>query len=397
MSGRDDRTSAPAVSLWLGAVLAIAMTSLQVVPVLAPAVAADAGLPPAFVGWYSAGVWTVAMAGTAIAPALVARIGAWSASQGCLMLCVLGLVAAASGHPLGLLAAAALIGIAHGIEGPVASHLLSEHVPPSRRPLWFSIKQTGVQVGALLASAALPPIAALAGWRTAALTAALLAAVGLIALIQPRFAYRDVQPPPASYRRPGMRALFAREPVLRQLAVAAAAFGAMQVCLNSFFVTFAVSERAASLVEAGAWLATAQAGGLVGRVLWGWIGSRARATWPLLIILGVVMASCSMLLGLHGTSLAPLLLWPLLFTFGISASGWNGLLLAEVARLVPVHEAGSATAAVLMVMTVGLVAGPILFSAIAVAASFATAFMVWAGVGAIGVSSLLAARSAQGS
>lgn len=397
MPVRDDRTSAPAVSLWLGVVLAIAMTSLQVVPVLAPAVAADTGLSPAFVGWYSAGVWTVAMAGTAVAPALVARFGAWSASQICLLSCALGLVAAASGHPIGLLAAAALIGIAHGLEGPVASHLLSEHVPPQRRPLWFSIKQTGVQVGAVVASAALPAIAAVAGWRTAALAAALLAGFGLIALIQPKRVYRDVQPPPASYRRLGMRALFEREPVLRHLAVTAAAFGAIQVCLNSFFVTYAVSERDASLVEAGAWLAAAQTGGLIGRVLWGWVSTRARATWPLLIGLGIVMASCSMLLGLRGTTLETLLLWPLLFTFGISASGWNGLLLAEVARLVPVHEAGSATAAVLMVMTIGLVAGPILFSAIAVSASFANAFMVWAGVGAIGVVSLLAARPVHGS
>lgn len=391
-----DRTSAPAASLWLGAVLAIAMGSLQVVPVLAPAVAPDAGLPPAFVGWYSAAVWTVAMLGTAAAPAVVARIGGWRASQSCLVLCAAGVIVASTGHPFALVAAAALIGVAHGLEGPVASHLLAEHVPADRRPLWFSIKQTGVQAGALVASAALPPIAAVAGWRTAAWVAAAIAAVGVVALGLPRRRYLDVQPPPASYRRQGVRAVLRGQRLLRHLSVAAAAFGAIQVCLNSFFVTYAVTERGASLVQAGAWLAAAQAGGLVGRVAWGWIGNRPRATWPLLIGLGIMMASCALLLGARGATLEPVMLWPLLVAFGMSASGWNGLLLAEVARLVPVHEAGSATAAVLMVMTIGLVAGPIVFSAIAQSASFGLAFMIWAGVAAVGVASLLAARSATG-
>jgi hypothetical protein len=61
---------------------------------------------------------------------------------------------------------------------------------------------------------------------------------------------------------------------------------------------------------------------------------------------------------------------------------------------VPVPEAGEATAAVLVVLTAGLVAGPLLFSTLASATSFANAFAVWTLVAAAGVVGLASARPA---
>ena len=66
-------SNAPAVSLWLSGVMALAVLSMQVVPVLAPAIAASAGLSPAFIGAWSAGVWTAALVGTLAAPPLLVR------------------------------------------------------------------------------------------------------------------------------------------------------------------------------------------------------------------------------------------------------------------------------------------------------------------------------------
>jgi predicted MFS family arabinose efflux permease len=101
------------------------------------------------------------------------------------------------------------------------------------------------------------------------------------------------------------------------------------------------------------------------------------------------MAACSLLLGLRGPQ------WLLLVVFGLSASGWNGIFLAEVARQVPPAQAGLATAAVLVMMTLGLVLGPLVFSAVAARCSFATAFAAWGGVGLLGVAALLQARRLQ--
>ncbi len=386
---------AASVSLWLAAVMAMAVLCLQVVPVLAPTIAAEAALPPTFVGAYGGGLWAAALISTAAAPALLARFGGWSLAQACLWLCVAGVLAATSGHPAGLLLAALLIGLGHGLEGPVASHLLAASVPVPRRPLWFSIKQAGVQLGAVGASLSLPLVAVQLGWRAAAGWAAGATAVLALLLLWPRRAHPVPRTEAGSGNPLAALAALQRMPVLRWLAVAAAAFGAVQICLNSFFVTFAVNERGASLVAAGAWLAAAQMGGLVGRVFWGWRGNRMPSVMPLLLALGAGMSLCAALLGGFGTRLPEPLLWPLLVAFGLTASGWNGIFLAEVARQVPAAEAGTATAAVMLVMTLGLVAGPLLFSALAAWLSMAGTFVVWGALGTLGVVALLQARSAR--
>lgn len=377
---------ARAASLWLGGVMALAVLSLQVVPVLAPAIALAAGLSPAFVGGWSAALWAAALLGTVAAPWLLVRRDAWRVARACLALCAAGVACTASGHAAGLALGALLIGVGHGLEGPMASHLLATHVAPVRRALWFSVKQTGVQVGALAASLLLPALALAQGWRGAAAAVVVLTLLFTLALRWP--AARLAVPRAAPTGGPlAALALLRRQPVLRALALAAAAFGAMQVTLNGFLVTWAVAEQGASLVQAGAWLGAAQAGGLVGRPLWGWVAGRLGRIPPVLMALGVVMAGCAAAVG------AGCKAWPLLALYGLSASGWNGIFLAEVARQVPPAEAGGATAAVLVVMLGGLVAGPLLFAALGAAWSFGGAFMAWSAVALAGCAALGWART----
>ena len=71
---------------------------------------------------------------------------------------------------------------------------------------------------------------------------------------------------------------------------------------------------------------------------------------------------------LAAASIAIALGWPVAAVlavcaaFGLSASGWNGLFVAEVARLAPPGPAGEATGGMLAIAYAGLVAGPALFS-----------------------------------
>jgi MFS family permease len=378
--------AARAASLWLGGVMTLAVVAAQVVPVLAPAIAQAAGLSPAFVGAWSAALWAAALVATVAAPGLLARHDAWWLARGCLLLCVAGVACAASGNAAGLFVGAVLIGLGHGLEGPMASHLLATHVAPARRALWFSVKQTGVQVGAMAASLLLPVLALAQGWRAAAVAVCVLVLGFALALRGP--AARLAVPRAAPAGGPlGALAALQHTPVLRLLALAAACFGAVQVVLNGFLVTWAVTERGVSLVQAGAWLGAAQAGGLVGRPLWGWLAGRLGHIQPLLLALGLVMAGCAAAVGLGVSA------WPLLVLFGLSASGWNGIFLAEVARQVPPAEAGTATAAVMVVMVLGLVTGPLVFAAVGAAASFGTAYGVCSGVALTGCVALGRARS----
>ena len=374
---------ARAVSFWLAGVMALAVLALQTVPVLAPAIGAATGLAPGFVGAFNAGVWAAALFGTLAAPGLLVRASAWRLSQACLLLCAAGLVAVASGHPAGLGLAACCIGLAQGLEGPVASHLLAAHVPPARRPWLFSLKQSGVQVGAMTASLLLPALVLVVGWRAAALWVGVGVAAVALLLAQPSRHHDVPRAAPGSGGLGAAWQLLRTRPALSALAVAAAAFGAMQIVLNGFFVSYAVHERGASLVQAGAWLALAQAGGLAGRLMWGALAGRLAVSMPVLLALGAVMALCSLLLGLKGPH------WLLLLIFGLSASGWNGIFLAEVTRHAPAAQTALATASVLVVMTLGLVLGPVSFAALGASYSFATAYVAWTGVALAGVASLL--------
>jgi hypothetical protein len=49
-------------------------------------------------------------------------------------------------------------------------------------------------------------------------------------------------------------------------------------------------------------------------------------------------------------------------TLGLSAVGWNGLYLSEVARLSPSEEVGATTGAAMFFTFTGVVVGPALFS-----------------------------------
>lgn len=378
-AARAQRSQPLAVSLWLSAVVAAASFGLSAIQVLAPEVARDASLPIAFVGWYTATAWLSTIFSSTATGTLIPRHGAWRLTQACVLLCALGLALAATGSPLGLALGAVLIGLGHGLEGPASSQLLVQHVPAARRPLLFSVKQAGVQLGAVAASALLPIVALHLGWRAACAVVVGLLLVGVVLLRQPGHRY---PPPPATEAvRIGARESLnrlARSPELRRLSITAATYAATQVCLSSFFVTWAVKARGVTLVEAGQWLAAAQAGGLVGRILWGWVASRLGQSTALLRTLGLVMTGCALVLGLLGAGLPGALLWPLLTLFGLSASGWNGVFLAEIARRVPTAQAGSATGAVMVVMTFGLVAGPLVFGGLAALTSLTTAFALLA-------------------
>jgi len=101
------------------------------------------------------------------------------------------------------------------------------------------------------------------------------------------------------------------------------------------------------------------------------------------------MALCSLVLGLVGEHLAEAALWPLIVLFGLTASGWNGVFLAEVARRSPPEATGRATAVALVLMSVGLVLGPLAFSAIAASAGWDVAFAVWSVVAVGGIIGLV--------
>ena len=121
----------------------VAMSRL-VLPVMAPVVAEDLGINPAYIGAYSGILSSSAMFMAMAAGGFVERLGAWRVCQMTLVLMGMALFLATPGFlPLFALSAI-LISPGPGMSTPASSHVLSAQCTPKQAPFYFSIKQTGV-------------------------------------------------------------------------------------------------------------------------------------------------------------------------------------------------------------------------------------------------------------
>lgn len=357
-------------------------------PVLAPVAAPALGFAPSAIGYYIAVTYFGAMFGSAMAGGLVSRYGPIRASQFALALACVGLACAASGLPMLVLAGALMVGLGYGPSTPASSVILLRASPPSLVALTFSIKQTGVPAGAGLAGILVPALIPLAGWRGTALTIGLLA-LALAALIGPmRSRYDDRRNAAASVSPAAAIApvrLVLSDRWLRGMALAGFVFGGVQITLVAYLVTFLTQTFSMSLVLAGLVLFVSQAASVTGRIVWGALADRLVSRRTMLGLLGLGMGVSSI------ATLAADPSWPrwLLFTFaaifGATAVGWNGVWVAEVARLAPAGRVSEATGGGLFFTFFGVVVTPSLFNFVLSAThSYAGAYAVF-GVPALAV------------
>ena len=357
------------------------MTAMAVVtvPVLAPEIAASLDIDTAAVGLYQSTAFVGAAFLTLLSGSLVLRHGGVRVNQASVVISAAGVGLAVAGSVPLVALGAVLAGMGYGLATPGASHVLARVTPPGRRGLVFSVKQSAVPLGGLVAGVLFPPVAEHFGWVWAiALACAMVASAAFV--IQPLRARLDDDRDPAHRVRidaPGQSVrLVVATPRLRPIALVAFSYGAMQLCLFAFFVTYLVEHVELDLVTAGLLFAVMQGAGFVARVGWGWVSDRWISTRPLLAALGagtiastvaaIAFSDAWPLAGLAAASVA----------LGATGVGWNGIYLAEVARAVPLDKVGLATGGVLMFTFVGVVLGPSTFGAIvATTGSYAAAFI----------------------
>ncbi|WP_198371064.1 MFS transporter [Roseomonas rosulenta] len=340
------------------------------VPVLAPAIAAEVGIPAALAGVHTALVYGGALVSGPLAGAFIRRYGGIRVLQAGLVICGAAVAVAALGHPVALALSALVGGLGHGPVTPAGSHLLAQKAPPNRRALIFSLKQCGVPAGAMLIAAATPAIAAAWGWRAGVLAVAAFLAVAALVLQPLRRALdaeRDRNAAIGSLGAAwaaalGSLAILRDVPVLRRMTVMSALYGISQFCFSSFFVVFQVEALGVPLTEAGLRLAMAQAAGVAGRVVWGLAADRV-GSGPVLTGLGLGAAASGAALLLAGPDWPGLILTLAGMGMGATAIGWNGVFLAETARLAPAGQVGAATAAAGFVFGACMLVGPPAFSA----------------------------------
>jgi MFS family permease len=355
-------------------------------PVMAPVVGPALGVPAAHVGYYIAVVYFGSMIGSVTGGGWVARFGAIRVSQLGLTLCLAGLALGASAFVPLVLLGGLLVGLGYGPTTPASSHLLVRASPPRLLAIVFSLKQSGVPAGGAIAGAVVPVLVLGIGWQGAAIAIG-LACLALAFAIEPTRARFDRELDP--HARVSLASTFAplglvRNPRLAEMAVASFIYGGVQITLVTYLVTFLTEVFAMSLVLAGLVMAVSQLASVVGRIAWGVVADRLLTRRTMLGLLGLGMG-ISAVVTLAASPAWPLwLLFAFAAAFGATAVGWNGIFLAEVARLAPKDKISEATGACLFFTFLGVVCSPPLFNlALSLAGGYAGAYAVF------GVPSLL--------
>jgi len=363
---------------------------------MAPEVASTLGIPAAVIGLQISLVYAGAMITSLVGGMLTHRVGACRASQIALV-CVGG--GAATASLLHTVAAFALgsvmIGLGYGLTNPAASHILMRVAPRRRRGVIFSIKQTGVPMGGVLAGACAPALALHFGWHGALAVPVILAVLIILALQPRRRSWDEDRDPRARLIQSPLadvRLVWFDRP-LRFLSLAGLCFAAIQLCLSAFTVAFLVGDMGVGIVQAGLAMSAVQIAGVTGRVAWGWIGDTIGS--GTIALFGSTFVTIS---GAIATSMmSPA--WPhsmmilTLSAMGFSALGWNGIYLAEVARLAPRDLVARASGGSLFFTFSGVLLGPPAFAALhMVLGAYVHAFAILALVALIGLSLVIAAR-----
>jgi MFS family permease len=371
-SQRWNVPAAVAISLVIQTVISLLGASI---PVLAPQIAADRGLNPEIIAFYSPIICIAAIIMNFLVPYLLDRIGGMGLSLLCVVLSVLGLLCLLLPGTVLLFAAPFALGLAGGAMNPASSQVLGPRATARTAGLIMSLKQTGVPVGGVLAGILLPFLVLRWGWEHAVVVL-VVASAGLVIVHLPTVRWLNG---PRSSVRPAPYRPF--EPVKRLLAIpgmpailgAALLFTGMQHCLRSFFTVYLVSWLGLPLTVAGVAFAASQVAGIVGQIGWAVLSDRLGSRMVMSII-GVVMTLAAVLTAIitPGWPLAAIVTVGILF--GLSAAGFIPVVLAEVARRSPAGEVGALTSGANLFIISGVLVGPLTFGLIGALSSYAAAF-----------------------
>jgi ACS family hexuronate transporter-like MFS transporter len=289
-------------------------------------------------------------------------------------------VAAIAPEFVWLLAIMALYGVGNGIALPPTTRAIVEWFPPRRRGFAMGVKQTGVALAGVICGLLVPPLASTLGWRSAFVVLGIATGTaGGVAWL----AYRDREatyPAASSHVHPGVRALVGNPNLLLMCGVTWL-YAAVQLSIIGFMVLFLSERLRLELVEAGALLAVAQAGGVVGRVGWGLasdtlFGGRRKVV---IGVIGAIAAASLLALAMVGPGTPRSLLWVILVSAGVSAIGWNGINMTFVAEIAGRRASATAAGLSLTASSFGIMVGPPLFGLLVdLSGSYAVAFQAGA-------------------
>ncbi|MGR4041998.1 MFS transporter [Pseudomonas sp. 910_21] len=389
MNPQNLKTASPR-GLWLRVVLVCAMglpmLIFYAIGTLGPLLIADLGVAPHWLGWLVMSAFGLAAVLSLWAGPLVNRLGIrrglallfWATLAG------YGLLVSLPGFA-GLLLALAICGVAQALANPVTNLLVAECVEARSKAAVVGLKQSGVQLSALIAGLLLPPLAGSLGWRAA--LACLLLPTLLLALWGPKVA-------PGSAAGKTMSLEIPRPNSRLTLLLS------VQLCVGlvlSSFVTFLgvfAARQGVAVGETGAMVAGFGVMGILARTLLTPLAARmAEESWLLLTLL--LLASLALAVTAQATPQAH---WPLWFGalgMGLTAVATHAIAMSMLLRDPAFGSPASASGLLSAGFFAGFALGPVLFGAVQQgAADFASAWLMLIAVLLLGaVLSLLLVRA----
>jgi predicted MFS family arabinose efflux permease len=301
---------------------------------------------------------------------LIDRVGARWGLIGLCAAVVATLVAGSFAQAYGwLLVALAFAGVGQALANPATNVLISARIQPPGDGPAIGLKQSGVQISALLSGLLLPWMATRYGWQWGLRTSAALAlVVGVLVSF--------VRAPAGRARTNGRRALPSS---LFRLALFCFVLASANAAVAAYLPLFAVEELGYSNGLAGAVLACFGAAGVFGRIWWARLAAD-RDTRPATMLTGMAAAATLCAVPLMLATLADLgwLVWVGALGVGLSATAAYAVAMLDVVRNAR-GDTGRASGLVSVGFFLGFAAGPIVFGLLADHAGY---LVGWIAVGA---------------
>jgi MFS family permease len=335
-------------------------------PSIAPVVAEAYGVPVYMIGYQVSIMYIGVIVGLTIGANLSTRLGACRTIQAGLALEALGMLLATTRSFAALVPGSLIMGFGYALLTPASSHLLLRFTPEHRRNMIFSLKQTGVPIGSVLAAATGPSLALTIGWQATLWLFVVFVCVVTAVLQWHRERWDNDRNPgvPLAANPFAALTLMWRNPMIRILSFTAAALSCGQITIQNFTVAMFYEQLGTPLVQAGLILGAAQIGGMTGRLFWGWVADRTRDCILVLALLSGILLVVSLFCATleFGWPFAAIV--ALFFVFGATASGWHGAFLSEIARIAPAGRVSTATGGALLLGNVSATMTPLMFAGV---------------------------------
>lgn len=255
-----------------------------------------------------------------------------------------------------------MAGIGYSSVAPATTKGVIRWFPSQGRATAMGVKQTGIPMGGILAASVLPGIALSFGWRFSVLLGAFLtlSAVLLVRILIPPAAPSVGGPAQNFWKQ--LYEVFSNRNIMA-ISIMGIFLAGVQLSLITHLVLFLKNKFLFSSLMAGMYLASAQAGGMAGRIGWGLVsdfiaGGKRKL---ILVIIGVAAVVQLFLLSRIEADFSGGLLLLFIVLLGSTTIGYHGVLFGLMGEIVKKEIVGLATGFSLTITFVGIILFPPLF------------------------------------